>query len=290
MAMQLKTLTKVIVSVDVEDWAQSTWDHSLEVAPHAERNTEQLLDIAAKHRKKLTMFVLGKFAERFPGVVRRIAAEGHEVASHGHAHNQIVSQTRQEFRADVKRAKHFLEDLIGQPVLGYRAPDFSIIPKTLWALDVLADLGFQYDSSIFPIKSKRYGICGWPTRPKLVRLFSGLSIVELPIATFPLFGRRWPVAGGGYHRLLPWPLIRAAISRSLRAGDPFMSYCHPYEFDSAEFKMLEFDIPFIIRLHQGIGRKGFQAKFESMLSSFEIAQASQIALGHKWPDYSTQAV
>lgn len=236
------------------------------------------------------MFVLGKFAQRFPETVRRIAEEGHEVGSHGHGHIEVFSQTPAEFRQDVTRAKHFLEDLIGKRVIGYRAPDFSIIPKTLWALDVLADVGFQYDSSVFPIKSKRYGIRRWPTRPKLVHLSSGRTIVELPIATFPLLGRRWPVAGGGYHRLLPWPIIHAAISRSLRAGDPFMSYCHPYEFDSAEFKMLGFDIPLIIRLHQGIGRKGFQAKFERMLTTFDIAQACQMALGHKWPDYEIQAI
>lgn len=285
----MSSMAKLVISVDVEDWAQSTWDHSLEISARAQRNTELVLDILGNHGKTVTMFVLGKFAEQFPSTVRRIAEEGHEVGSHGYGHIEVFSQTPEEFRQDAVRAKQYLEDLIGRPVLGYRAPDFSIVRKTIWALDVLAELGFQYDSSIYPIRSKRYGIHDWPMKPTRVRLSSGRSIVELPVSTLGVLGRRWPIAGGGYHRLLPWPVIRAAITRTVRAGSPFISYCHPYEFDAAEFAVLKAEIPLLTRLHQGIGRAGFQAKFERMLGGFETAQASQIALGKKWPEYALQA-
>lgn len=290
MATQSNGLAKLILSVDVEDWAQSTWDHSLEISGHAQRNAERLLDLLAAHKKTATMFILGKFAERFPETVRRIADEGHEVGSHGYGHIEVFFQTPKEFRQDAHRAKHLLEDLIGQPVIGYRAPDFSIVRSTTWALDVLAELGFRYDTSVFPIKSKHYGIPDWPLHPTTVCLPSGRSIIELPIATLKLLGRRWPVAGGGYHRLLPWPLIHMAISRSMRMGKPFMSYCHPYEFDAHEFADMKLDISLGMRIHQGLGRRGFEVKFKRMLTSFETMRASQIALGYKWPDLALQAL
>ena len=285
MPTHLNGMAKLVLSVDIEDWAQSTWDKSLEMPPHAERNAERLLGILEEHRRTATMFVLGKFAERFPSIVKRMASGGHEIASHGHGHVPIFSQTPVEFRKDALRAKDYLEDLTGSPVVGYRAPDFSVIRSTTWALEVLADIGFRYDSSIFPIKNRRYGISDWPSHPVAVRLPSGASIIELPIAVVPLLGRQWPVGGGGYHRLLPWPLIRAAIAHTLRAGKPFVSYCHPYEFDTLELENLDLDLPFKLRLHQGFGRAGFQAKFEHILMGFETMLASPIALGGNWPDH-----
>lgn len=279
------TTTQLVVSVDVEDWPQSTWDHGLDITPRAADNTERVLDILAMYGRSATMFVLGKFAERFPETVRRMAREGHEVASHGYGHVEVFRQTRSEFREDVRRAKHLLEDLTGQPVLGYRAPDFSIVSSTTWALDALAEVGVQYDSSIVPVQTARYGICGWPTDPVRVRLPSGHSIVEVPIATLTLLGRRWPVAGGGYHRLLPWSVIRWAVRHRLQRREPFVAYCHPYEFDAYEFAALDMDIPLKTRLHQGLGRRGFQPKFERLLTTFHVVQARELALQRQWPDY-----
>jgi polysaccharide deacetylase family protein (PEP-CTERM system associated) len=276
----------LVVSVDVEDWPQSTWDHALEITPRAARNTERVLEILAEHGQTATMFVLGKFAERFPETVRRMAREGHEIASHGYGHVEIYRQSPAEFREDVRRSKQLLEEITGQPVRGYRAPDFSIVSATLWALDVLAEQGFEYDSSIFPIPMSRYGIAGWPTDPVRVCLSSGRSIVELPIATLTWMGRRWPVAGGGYHRLLPWSVIRWAVRYSLRQHEQFMAYCHPYEFDAAEFATLKLDIPFRTRLHQGLGRRTFRPKFERLLTSFRVVPAHEVALQGEWPDYS----
>jgi polysaccharide deacetylase family protein (PEP-CTERM system associated) len=275
----------LVVSVDVEDWPQSTWDHALEISPRAARNTERVLDILALHRRRATMFVLGKFAERFPEVVRRIAREGHEVASHGYGHIEVFRQSPGEFQEDVRRSKQLLEELTGQPVLGYRAPDFSIVASTTWALDVLAELGFRYDSSVVPVETGRYGIAGWPTDPVCVLLPSGRTIVELPIATLTWLGRRWPVAGGGYHRLLPWTMIRWVVRHHLEHQEPFISYCHPYEFDATEFDTLELDIPLKTRLHQGLGRRGFQPKFERLLATFQVVQAQALALEAQWPDH-----
>lgn len=275
----------LLVSVDVEDWPQSTWDRSLEITERAAANTARLLDLLAQHGQTITLFVLGKFAEKFPQLVRRIAEEGHEVASHGYGHEEIFRQTPEQFRIDILRSKNHLEDVIGQPVLGYRAPDFSIVADNLWALDILAEVGFAYDSSIFPIQHNRYGIPWWPRQPVQLKLADGRQMVELPIATLDLGGRRWPVAGGGYHRLLPWPFIRWSIAHNLAQKEWFVAYCHPYEFDAQEFKALQLGIPLKTRLHQGLGRQGFTSKFVRMLQRFKTRPINQIVHHREWPTY-----
>jgi len=283
--MSKPTLPLLILSLDIEDWPQSTWDHTLPITERAARNTEKVLDILAEHGRVVTMFVLGKFAESYPAVVRRIAAAGHEVASHGYGHIEVFKQTRADFEADIPRSKSFLEDLIGQPVVGYRAPDYSVTGDCLWALDVLAEAGFEYDSSIFPSGYTRYGIPDWTTEPARVRLPSGHQLVEFPLTTLDFLGRRWPVAGGGYHRLLPWPVIRRAIARRINQDRVFMTYGHPYEFAPDELNELDLDLPLKTRLHQGLGRRGFQAKFEKMLATFENSLACQVARQIDWPEY-----
>lgn len=280
------TAAPLVITLDVEDWPQSTWDRSLPITQRSSDNTERVLDLLAAHRKSATLFVLGKFAERFPALVRRMHADGHEVASHGYGHVEIFKQSRDEFHEDVSRAKKIVEDITGAQVTGYRAPDFSVVKSTLWALDVLAEAGFQYDSSIYPIAHSRYGIASWPSEPSTVVLPSGRSIVELPIATISLFGRRWPVGGGGYHRLLPWPLIAWAIRRRTAAGGPFVAYCHPYEFDPGEFAALEIRLPLSVRLHQGLGRGRLQGRFTRMIASNTTMFARDLALGGKWPSVS----
>jgi polysaccharide deacetylase family protein (PEP-CTERM system associated) len=273
----------LVVSLDIEDWPQSTWDRSLPVTPRAGDNTARVLDLLAAHGRHATLFVLGKFAERFPALVRRMHEEGHEVASHGYGHVEIFKQSREEFRDDVSRAKTLVEEIIGAPVFGYRAPDFSVITSTLWALEVLAEAGFRYDSSIYPIAHSRYGIASWPSEPAEVDLPTGSSIVELPIATIEMFGRRWPVGGGGYHRLLPWPVIAWAIRRRMSGGAPFVAYCHPYEFDPGEFETLgHLRIPMKVRLHQGLGRGRLRRRFTRMIDSYETTFARDLAFGRVW--------
>jgi len=279
----MKPLAKLIVSIDVEDWPQSTWDNSLEITQRAATNTERVLDILKKHNRTITMFILGKFAKRFPTVVKRIAIEGHEVASHGYGHIEVFKQTQDEFRQDVRQSKQILEDITSKPVIGYRAPDFSITSGSLWALEILTELGFIYDSSIFPSRYTRYGIADWPPDPVQVHLASGLSIIEFPLTTISLLGRHFPVAGGGYHRLLPWSVICWLITKRLNQNRPFMTYCHPYEFDPEEFAEIDLDLPLKTRLHQGLGRRGFHGKFERMLTKFESAKAADLTQSHEWP-------
>ena len=274
----------LLATADIEDWAQSTWDRSLPITERAGKNTDRLLDLLNRRGKRITMFVLGKFAERFPQLVRRITAEGHEVASHGWGHVEIFRQSPEEFRADVTRAKSTLEDVLGSEVIGYRAPDFSIVDETLWALEVLAETGHRYDSSVFPIRRGRYGIPWWPPNPTRLILPSGRSILELPIGTVTVNGRRLPAGGGGYHRLLPSRVIQWAVSRALREQPVFVAYCHPYEFNSREFREMDLRIPLRTRLHQGLGRRGFGRKFEKLLEGSRVVRCRDLANAVEWPE------
>jgi len=194
-------------------------------------STDRVLGLFAEAGIRATFFVLGWNAEREPEVVRRVAAAGHEIASHGYAHRPIFEQSPDEFRADVRRAKALLEDLVGEPVLGYRAPTFSITERSRWAIDVLAEEGYRYDSSIFPIRHDRYGI---PTAPRFLHTVAGANgrtLTEFPPTTFRLLGCNLPVAGGGYLRLFPVLFIAAALRRVSRQGHPVIVYFHPWELD-----------------------------------------------------------
>ena len=201
----------LVCTIDVEDWAQSTLDTNMPISDRAGPNMEHVLDVLAEGNTKATCFVLGKFAEKFPACVKRIAAEGHEIASHGYGHVDVFRMTPTQFREDVRRSKGQLEALAGAAVKGYRAPDFSIVKASLWAMDVLAEEGFAYDASINPAVLARFGVPDFPAQPVRLALAGGLSLVELPVATLRLLGRRFPVAGGGYHRLLPFPCIRWVV-------------------------------------------------------------------------------
>ena len=197
-----------VITIDVEDWPQSTWDQTLPITDRAAINTRRVLGLLRETGVRATMFVLGKFAERFPEVVRQIHTEGHEVACHGYGHMPITGQSRHDFLADVLRAKDLLEQTVGERVRGYRAPDFTIVSKTLWALEALGEAGFEYDSSIVPVRLARYGIPEWPVTPMQLRFGTGGTIMEVPLATFRCLGKNWPVGGGG----------TTACSRGLSAG------------------------------------------------------------------------
>lgn len=194
-------------------------------------NTGRLLQILGDADVRATFFVLGCVAERFPQLVRDIASQGHEVASHGYAHRLISDQTAQAFRDDVRRAKALLESITGLPVRGYRAPSYSVTPRTLWALDILADEGHEYDASIFPIHHDRYGIPLSPRHPYIVRR-NGRTLIEAPASTTAVGPLNLPIAGGGYFRLLPYAWTHWGISRvNRREGRPVIFYLHPWEID-----------------------------------------------------------
>ena len=229
-------------SVDVEDYFQvAALAPAIPVESwptreyRVERNTEVILKLLDEKRVRGTFFILGWVAEKSPQLVRRIAEAGHEVACHGYSHQLIYNQTQAVFREETCRAKRFLEDTIGKAVTGYRAASFSITRDSLWALDTLIDAGFEYDSSVFPIRHDRYGIPG--ASPELGRLAapSQRTIVEFPMSAARFFGVQVPVSGGGYFRILPYWLTRAGLKQiNEEAGRPFTFYLHPWEVDPGQ--------------------------------------------------------
>jgi polysaccharide deacetylase family protein (PEP-CTERM system associated) len=226
------------MTVDVEDYFhvialansidRTQWD-SMEY--RVEASTYRLLDLFAQSGIKATFFVLGWVARRSSQLVREIHRAGHEIASHGMSHKLVYQQTPQEFAEETYAAKALLEDIIAAPVLGYRASTYSITRRSLWALDILAEAGFVYDSSIFPIHHDVYGIPNAPLEPTRLVTPKGASIIEFPMSTASMFGLRVPVSGGGYFRLLPYWLTRHGLSMLNRKGRPFIFYLHPWEVD-----------------------------------------------------------
>ncbi len=262
---------EIAITVDVEDWPQSSWDRTLALSDYCADNTKQLLDIINDFSSaRATFFVLGKFAEKHPHIVKEIYQAGHEVGSHGYGHIEVFHLGQDKFREDLRRSTEIITEIIGVRPIGFRAPDFSIVGETLWALEILADEGYMYDSSIFPIEKARYGIAAWPRTTSQVKLKSGNTIFEFPLATLDLFQHRLPVGGGGYARLLPSPiLIRALHKAQGQLGNSPVFYCHPYELDSQEFKRLDIKIPIKVRYHQGIGRKRTAGKLRKLLENFK---------------------
>jgi polysaccharide deacetylase family protein (PEP-CTERM system associated) len=227
------------LSVDVEDYFHvSAFSEHLDrnawegMERRVEANTRRLLDLFSERGTQATFFVLGWVAERHPGLVREIARQGHEVACHGYSHELVYRQSREAFRQETRHAKYLLEDLVQQPVEGYRAASYSITAGSMWALDELVELGFVYDSSIFPVRHDRYGIPNAAREPQRLRTPAGHTIVEFPLSTVEWFRLRLPVSGGGYFRLLPYGFTKRALRTiNEREQRPFIFYLHPWEID-----------------------------------------------------------
>ena len=232
---------KNVLTIDVEDYFQvaalaetikpEDWER---IPARVENNVHRLLDLFDRHQVKATHFVLGWIAERFPELIREIDRRGHEIASHGYSHQLIYNQTPELFERETRDSKALLEDIVGKPVLGYRAASYSITRKSLWALDILAEAGFSYDSSIFPVVHDRYGIKGSPEQPHRLRTPQGHELVEFPLSTYRMMGQTLPVAGGGYFRLYPYALSRYFYRRLNARGTPFVFYLHPWEIDPGQ--------------------------------------------------------
>jgi polysaccharide deacetylase family protein (PEP-CTERM system associated) len=228
------------MTVDVEDYFQvSAFAHRIaferwdKFPCRVERNVEAILAILAEHNARATFFTLGWIAERYPGLVRRIVEQGHELASHGYAHKRATDQSRQEFIQDITRAKGLLEDIGGVAVKGYRAPSFSIGRANLWAQASLSDAGYIYSSSVYPIRHDHYGMHEAPRfafRPQ-----DGGGLLELPVTTVRLFNRNLPAGGGGYFRLLPYGLSRWCLKRVNTVDQQScIFYFHPWEIDPGQ--------------------------------------------------------
>lgn len=221
------------LTIDFEDWYQgleiphAKWDGYEDRVVLAGRRLLEVLDEA---KTRATFFILGYVAEQHPEIVRQIAAAGHEVGTHGYSHSFIYRQTPEVFRTEMTRAIRQLEDLTGQQVLGHRAPFFSITRDSLWALDVLGELGIRYDSSIFPVLNYRYGIADAPRWPYQVDAGKN-KLIEFPISTWKVMGRNLPIAGGAYFRIYPYSLTRRAFKSLNRNGNAAVFYLHPWELD-----------------------------------------------------------
>lgn len=257
-----------LMTFDVEDWHQSTFDFDLPITSRVVENTARVLDMLGSRRIRGTFFVLGLVAEAYPGLVRRILADGHEVACHGHTHRPVHGLGPDGFRADLRLSLDLIQEATGEHVLGYRAPDFSIPRDALWAFEILGEERIAYDSSIFPFNGPRYGIAEAFRDPFRVRCASGATLIEFPLTTTTIGGLRLPACGGGYFRLLPYFLSRHAVRRFNRRGMPATAYFHPYEIDPEEIRASPHRLPVSLRLSQGLGRSGVARRLARLLDDF----------------------
>lgn len=261
-----------ILTVDVEDWQQSTLDYTLPISERALENTHRLLDILAESSVHGTFFVQALVAEKYPELVQRVATEGHEIASHSHGHVPLFKLAPADFADDLRHSLEILKGLSPYPVQGYRAPDFSIRHDTLWALHILREQGIRYSSSIYPFQGNRYGMPHVPVHP--YQIMDGLT--EIPLSVVRLAGRNWPVAGGGYLRLLPYWITRWAIRRINAEGRPAVVYLHPYELDDQEMRQFRGRIPWRLYWSQSLNRHQTESKLRSLLRDFEFAPIREV--------------
>ncbi len=270
-----------MLSVDVEDYFQveafagqirrDSWDT---FEPRTERNVARILETLDKHGIKATFFVLGWIAERFPRMVREIAAAGHEIGCHGFAHKRIHEQTPGQFRADIHSAREWLMHESQQPVISYRAPSFSITKETLWALDILAEEGFGIDSSIFPVIHDFYGIPEADRMPHWETTSKGYFIFEFPPSTVRRAHNNWGIGGGGYLRFAPYMVTRWAIAHINRVEQqPAMVYFHPWELDKEQPRIAA---PLRSRLRHYTNLAGMQTRIERLLRDFRFSTLSQV--------------
>jgi polysaccharide deacetylase family protein (PEP-CTERM system associated) len=278
--MLAPTLTNAL-TIDVEDYFQVSafapyirrdeWDAR---ECRVERNVGRILELLAERDTRATFFTLGWIAERYPALVRQIVEQGHELASHGYGHERASDLSEAAFRQDVTRAKKLLEDIAGAAVHGYRAPSFSIGTRNLWAFDVLANAGYRYSSSIYPIKHDHYGM---PDSPRFAYRV-GAGLLEVPVTTLRLRGRNLPSSGGGYFRLLPYALSRWMIQRvNQQDRESAIFYFHPWEIDAEQPRIAGIDAKTRFRHYVNIPR--MENRLQSLLADFRWGRMDDIFLG-----------
>jgi polysaccharide deacetylase family protein (PEP-CTERM system associated) len=265
-------------TVDVEEYfqvsamephvARGRWD---QMESRVERSTRLILDLMAERDARGTFFVLGWIAERHPGLVRDIAAAGHEVASHGWGHRRVTHITPEQFRRSVRASREVLEDLSGAPVLGYRAPSFSIAAGCEWALDVLLEEGYRYDSSRFPVRRRGYGFAAGGRDPHWLDRPAG-RLGEVPPATLRVGGKNLPAGGGAYFRLFPYALVRAAFREAERRGAPATFYIHPWEVDPEQPRI---PVPPATRVRHYGGLRHTTPRLRRLLGEFRFQPIAQ---------------
>jgi len=291
------------LSIDVEDYfhvsafegciSPSQWD---DYRLRVEDNTFRILDLLDEFGARATFFVLGWVAERKPGLVKEIARRGHEVASHGFAHQRVYNQTQNEFRHDIRRSKALLEDLASEKVRGYRAPSYSISRSCLWAYDELLEAGYVYDSSVFPVRHDLYGIPDWPRhlfivskgrdgqwKPSASHELSAYytdplpSLTEVPITTLSIAGKNIPIAGGGYFRFFPYAFTKWGLGRINNSERrPFVFYLHPWEIDPGQPRVAGAGMKSRFRHYLNLHR--VEDRFRRLLADFRFARIQDVSL------------
>ena len=259
-------------TVDVEDYfqvsgfegtiARSEWDRQ---PLRVEANTRRILDLLDEHGVKGTFFILGWVAERLPALIGEIAARGHELGAHSFEHRLVYRMEPEDFRADLRRTVAAIEKASGVSVRTYRAPTFSIVESSLWALDILADEGFVLDSSIFPVRHDRYGYMGIPRHPFVFEEPRRNNLIEFPLTTWRKLGMNLPAAGGGYFRILPEWVVRGGIRQANAAGYPAVFYLHPWEVDPEQPRI---SAPMLSRLRHYHGLERTISIWTSICCSF----------------------
>lgn len=299
------------LTIDLEDYYQvsafesvvkrENWD---KYESRIERNTHRLLDIlngSLRTAVRATFFCLGWNAERYPGLIKRIKEEGHEIACHGYDHQLVYSLNPKQFREDVRKSKKLLEDIVGEEVVGYRAPSYSINRKSLWAFEILVEEGYRYDSSIFPIYHDRYGMPNAPRFPFVIPLNgnsnveSGITpssefrtpnlemngLLEFPLSTVRICGRNLPISGGGYFRLFPYPVTKRALERiNGKERRPFIFYLHPWEIDPEQPKIQGTSVRSQFRHYLNLLKT--EAKLKRLLEDFSFSSIKD-TLGATYP-------
>ncbi len=268
------------LTIDVEDYfhvsalapyiARSDWDTR---ECRLEKNVDRILGMLDDYGTRATFFTLGWVAERYPKLVRNIVENGHELASHGFAHQRASAQSPQAFFSDIQLAKIVLEDVAGVEVSGYRAPSFSIGPENEWAFECIERAGYRYSSSIYPIRHDHYGAPDAPRFTHDVRE----GLVEVPVTTMRLFGRNWPAGGGGYFRLMPYSMSRWLLRRVNHVeGQRAIFYFHPWEIDAAQPRIPGIDAKTRFRHYLNLDR--MEGRLRQLLFDFEWGRVDEVIL------------
>lgn len=270
-------------TVDLEDWFQGLTSTNRQperwpaLQARLEENAQRLLALLDQHRVTATFFVLGRVAEQYPDLIRRIDAAGHEIGVHGYWHQMVHRLAPEQFAAELDRAIEAVQPLVGQPIIGHRAPYFSINGQSLWALGILRDRGFQYDSSFFPTRNMLYG---YPQAPRFpCRVGDGIGLVEFPVSTARWLGINWPIGGGFYVRTWPYAILRSGIRQLHHQGQPAILYVHPWEIDTEQHYNR---VTWRERVTHYQGRRGLKKKLERLLSEFTFRPLRELLdLGYK---------
>lgn len=269
------SLPRNAFTIDVEDWYQSSLDYDAPITDRVVRNVDRVLAVLDECGVKGSFFVQGRVAETYPSLVSALVAEGHEVQAHGYSHRPLYSMNRDELRQELDRAKKTVEDAAGTAVTAFRAQDFSILAENLWAIETLAEVGFEMDSSIFPMRSRHYGIPNWPLGPHYLTVAGGARILEIPVAIWSVGRLKMPVAGGGYFRVLPRRVIERGLRSIADANRPAIVYCHPYEFNADELGEYS-DVSRRVTATQGFGRASFAKRVGTVLPKLSFGRLSDV--------------